>query len=120
MSYITDSALDAALSYIDTNAAVLHICSAEPANYAGVAAVTLGIKTPPAISTPADRALGGREITVSAISDGEVTGTGTATHYAIVSASALLVTGALNASQAVTDGNTFTLTSFTIGIPDAA
>jgi hypothetical protein len=32
--------------------------------------------------------------------------------------SRLLATGSLTASQAVTSGNTFTLTSFDIGIPD--
>jgi hypothetical protein len=32
----------------------------------------------------------------------------------------LLATGALSANQSVTNGNTFTLASFTIGIPDPA
>jgi len=34
--------------------------------------------------------------------------------------SRVLVTGALTASQSVTDGNTFSLASFKIGIPDPA
>lgn len=120
MSFITDSSLDAGLTYIRSNATVLHICSSEPANYAGVAGVSLGTKSAPTIATPADRTGGGRQITVSAITDGAVSANGTASHYAIVSGSELLVSGALTASQAVTSGNTFTLTSFTIGIPDAA
>jgi hypothetical protein len=51
-----------------------------------------------------------------------VTGTGTASHYAIVDTvnSRLLAAGALSAPQAVTDGNVFTLTAFDIGIPDPA
>jgi len=61
-------------------------------------------------------------VTIAAITDGAVTATGTATHYAIVDTvnSRLLATGSLSASQAVTNGNTFTLTSTTIGIPDPA
>jgi hypothetical protein len=57
---------------------------------------------------------------MSAISDGSVTGTGTATHYAIVdtSNSRLLVTGSLTASQSVTSGNTFSLEALDVGIPD--
>ena len=64
----------------------------------------------------------GREVVVAAISDGSVTGNGTATHYAIVDTvnSRLLATGSLSASQVVASGNTFTLGSFTIGIPDPA
>ena len=65
---------------------------------------------------------GGRKVTVAAISDGSITGTGTATHYAIVDStnSRLLATAALTASQSVTNGNTFTLATFDIGIPDPA
>jgi hypothetical protein len=64
-------------------------------------------------------------VTIAAITDGSVTATGTATHYAIVDTSAtyggprLLATGSLSASQAVTSGNTFTLSSAVIGIPGA-
>ena len=63
---------------------------------------------------------GGREVTASAISDGSISGSGTVTHYAIVDTtnSRLLATGSLSASQSVTSGNTFSLASFTIGIPD--
>jgi hypothetical protein len=73
------------------------------------------------VGNPADRAGGGREVEVAAISDGEVTGTGTASHWAITDGSSVLIAaGALSASQAVTDGNTFTLAAFKIGIPDPA
>ena len=47
---------------------------------------------------------------------------GTATHWAIVKASAtsrLLATGTLDASQVVTSGNPFTLTALAVGVPDA-
>jgi len=59
-------------------------------------------------------------VSVTAIDDGTITGTGTVTHYALVDTvnSRLLATAALTASQSVTSGNTFTLATFDIGIPD--
>ena len=122
MPFIPDTAFDLLLNYIQDDSEKLHICSAEPANYAAVAGVDLGNKATPTVAEPGDRTGGGREITISAITDGSVTATGTATHWAIVKDSAtatLLATGALSASQGVTSGNTFTLTEFEIGVPDA-
>ena len=122
MPYIPDLAYDALLNYIQDNAEALHICSAEPANYAGVAGVDLGNKAAPTVAEPGDRSPNGREIVISAITDGSVTATDTASHWAIVKDSAtaeLLAAGALAAPQGVTSGNTFTLTQFAIGVPDA-
>ncbi|SMO93842.1 hypothetical protein SAMN06265173_12652 [Thalassovita litoralis] len=120
MASISDYVLDAALSKLDTEADEIHICSAEPTVYAALS--SLGNSASLSIGAPADRAGGGREVTVAAITDGEVTATGTATHFAIVDTvnSRLLVTGSLTASQAVTNGNSFSLASFKIGIPDPA
>lgn len=60
-------------------------------------------------------------MTVSAVTNGSVTATGTASHYAIVDTvnSRLLATSSLSATQSVTSGNTFTLASFTVRIPAA-
>jgi hypothetical protein len=60
-------------------------------------------------------------VTIAAITDGIVTATGTATHWAITDTanSRLLATGSLSASQVVTNGNMFTLGAFDIGIPGA-
>ena len=73
-------------------------------------------------SAPADASPNGRKVTLAAITGESVTGTGTATHYAITDTgnSRLLATGALSASQAVTSGNTFSLTASDIRIPDPA
>lgn len=123
MATLADRVFDNGLTVLDTEANRLDICSQEPATYtAATSTYTLGNKTSLSIGAPADRTGGGREVTVTAITDGTVTGTGTATHYAIVDTtnSRLLATGALSASQAVTSGNTFTLASFKIGIPDPA
>jgi hypothetical protein len=123
MPFIHDTALDALLNDIQTNAEELHICSTEPADYTeATVTYSLGQKTSLTVNTPADRGGGGREIIIPAITDGAVDGSGTADYWAIVKASAtsrLLAAGDLSAPQEVTNGNTFTLTQFTIGVPDA-
>ena len=122
MATLNDRVFDNGLTVLDTEANAIHITSAGATDFANVSTVTLGNSTSLSIGAPADRAGGGREVTVAAITDGSVTGTGTATHYAIVDTinSRLLATGSLSASQAVTSGNTFTLSSVAIGIPDPA
>jgi len=123
MATLSDRVFDNGLTVLDTEANRIDICSTEPATYAeATSTYTLGNSTSLSIGAPADRSGGGREVTVAAISDGSVTATGTAAYYAIVDTlnSRLLATGSLSASQVVTSGNTFTLTSVTIGIPDPA
>lgn len=123
MAFIADRVFDNGLTILDTEANRLDICTAEPATYAAATSTnTLGNKTSLSVGAPADRSPTGRKVTVAAITDGTVTGSGTATHWAITDTvnSRLLATGALSASQAVTSGNTFTLGAFDIGIPDAA
>ncbi len=125
MPYLNDRVLDNGLAVLNAEANALHICSAEPATYAEATAAgnkSLGSKATPTVSVPAARSGGGREVTISAVADGSVGSSGTATHWALVDTvnSRLLAAGALAASQAVTAGNTFTLTSFKIGIPGPA
>jgi hypothetical protein len=121
MPYLDNRVYDNGLTVLDTEANAIHICSSEPATYsAATTTLTLGNATGVTVGAPADRAGGGREVVVGAAADGNITATGTATHYALVDTvnSRLLAASALTASQAVTNGNTFTLASFTIGIPD--
>ena len=123
MASLGDRVFDSGLSALDTETSHLYITSAEATTYTQAATTyALGVKATPTVSAPADRSGGGREVTISAITDGTVSANGTATHYALVDQtnSRLLATGSLSASQAVTSGNTFTLTSFKIGIPDPA
>jgi hypothetical protein len=122
MATLDNRVFDNGLTVLDTEANAIHITSAEATSFANVASVTLGNSTSLSIGAPQDRAGGGREVVVAAITDGSVTGTGTATHYAIVDTdnSRLLATSTLTASQSVTSGNTFTLSSVAIGIPDPA
>lgn len=121
---VFDNGLDV-LNSVDGYTENLHILSADPGiDFAVITAGTtvLGVKATPTISHPGDRTGGGREVTISAITDGSVTATDTATHFALTddSASKILASGALDASQVVTSGNIFTLTEFAIGIPDPA
>lgn len=122
MAFLHDSVLDALLAKLVSDAADLHICSQQPANYTeATATYSLGSKESISVGSPGDRSPNGRKVTVAAISDGSVSDTGTATHWAIVDGDdTLLAAGALSASQAVTNGNPFTLAAFDIGVPDAA
>lgn len=122
MPYLNDRVLDNGLSVLDSEATHLHILGSEPATFAAVTAGTLGNATV-SIPAPAARTPSGRKVTVPAISAGNVTGAGSAsaTHWAIVDAtnSRLLAANALAAPQTVTNGNTFSIAAFDIGVPGA-
>jgi len=123
MATLNDRVFDNGLSVLDTEANKILLTSQEATTYAEAnATYALGNSTSLSIAAPSDKSGGGREVVVAAISDGSITGTGSATHYAIVdtSNSRLLATSSLSSSQSVTSGNSFTLASFTIGIPDPA
>ena len=122
--FMNDSLLDLLLQYLEDNGTRLDICSQIPDTYAeATSTYTLGNKTGITYTGPADRSPNGRKTTVDAISGGAVTGTNTATHWAITkptTTTALLAAGTLSVPQGVTNGNTFSLAAFDIGVPDAA
>jgi hypothetical protein len=123
MATLANRVYDSGLTVLDTEANRVDICSSEPTTYtAATSTNTLGNETSISISAPTDGDTSGRKVTLSAITSGTVTGTGTATHYAITDTgnSRLLVTGSLSSSQSVTSGNTFSLTAVDIEIPDPA
>jgi len=123
MPSLANRVFDNGLTVLDTEANRIDITSQEATTYAqATSTYSLGNSTSLSIAAPSDRSGGGREVVASAISNGSVTANGTATHYSIVDTgnSRLLATGALTASQVVSSGNTFTLGSFSIGIPDPA
>tara|TARA_R110002126_G_scaffold89939_2_gene214667 strand:+ start:116 stop:487 length:372 start_codon:yes stop_codon:yes gene_type:complete len=123
MATLNDRVFDNGLTVLDTEANKIVITSQEATTFTEAnVTYALGNSTSLSIAAPSDRSGGGREVVVAAITDGSVTGTGTATHYAIVDTvnSRLLATSTLTASQSVTSGNTFTLSSVAIGIPDPA
>ena len=121
MALLDNRVFDNGLTVLDTEANAIYVTSQQAVSYVDATSTSaLGNSTSLSIGAPQDRSGGGREVVVAAITDGSVTGTGTATHYAIVDTinSRLLAAGSLSASQAVTTGNTFTLSSVSIGIPD--
>lgn len=126
MPFIADYILDLALNEFDTAVCTLWLCNAEPTSYAqaanspGSSGFSLGTKTPLVIPIAENRTPNGRKVVVATFSDGSVTFTGTASHWAITKlGTTLMATGALASTQAVTSGNTFSLPAFDIGIPDA-
>lgn len=123
MATIADYVLDAALSKLDTEADRIDITSQEAATYAeATSTYTLGNSTSLAFGAPQDGDTSGRKVQSAAITDGSVTGSGSASHYAIVDTSntRLLATGSLTTPQGVTSGNSFTIAAFDVEIPDPA
>jgi hypothetical protein len=122
-AFLHDDVLDAALQYIEDNLTDIYICSAEPSNYTeATSTYALGDYNSPSVTGPANDT-SGRKTTVDAIASGDpgdVTDTGTATWVAGIDEvnDKLLFAQELSSSQAVTSGNTFTLTAFDINIPD--
>lgn len=122
MATLADRVYDFGLDVLDSEANRVDICSSEPTTYtAATSTASLGNTTSITISAPTDGDTSGRKVTLSAISGASVTGTGTASHFAITDTtnSRLLATGALSGGgQSVTSGNTFSLTAVDIEIPD--
>ena len=123
MPSVQSVVLDSGLTNFKNVASHIYICSTEPTTYAeATSTFALGNKNfgaGAALSGPSAASPNGRRISTVAITDGVVTGTGTATSWALVVAgsSALLASGSLSAAQAVTSGNTFTLAGFDIRLP---
>lgn len=118
---IADYIFDAALSKLDTEATGVFVCSQEPTTYTeAITTYALGSKTGITVGAPANGVTSGRRVTVAAITDGTCSGTGTATHFAIVDSAntRLLVTHTLSASVATATGATLTLAAFDVEFPD--
>lgn len=121
---LEDRVLDFGLNVLDTESVYLSICSSEPTTIA-IAATSglLGYKSfgagavfgaPAAYGAPSSA----RKVSSAAISDGTITTSGTASWWAVYAAGTLHAHGTLSAAQVVTSGNTYTLTSFDIRIPN--
>lgn len=120
---VASRVLDNGLTVLDTEADKITICSTEPTTYTEAnSTYALGAKTfstGGAFGAPAAGSPNGRKVSSTAITDGSVTGSGTAAYWAVVDTanSRLLAEGGLAASQVVTSGNTFSLGSFDIRLP---
>ena len=127
MAFLNTSVYDNGLGILDDQVVAIHICTALPGTYAeATSTYNAGVATSAniTVNAPSARGGGGREVVVSAITAGSVTTATTATvsHVALVgtTGNGLLAARALATTQTVTNGNPFTLTSFTIGIPGVA
>lgn len=118
MSFTYDAALDAALNNIKTNGTTLHICSSEPANYAGIAAVQLA-SAPVTLTGPTAGDTSGRKVTIPAVTADDVDTSGTATHWALSNGvDTLVASNALSASALVDAAGTYNSAAIDIELPD--
>jgi hypothetical protein len=115
--------LDNGLLGLKANGTDIYICSQEPVDYASATTTyALGHQTFGAglvFTGPTNRTPNGRQITTVAVTSGNVTGTGTASRWAIVDSvnQLLLIDNDLASPQAVTAGNVFSIPAFNFGIP---
>lgn len=117
-----DWVLDNGLADFKASATAIHICSSEPTDYADCLSKSLGNKAFGANNTltgPAAGSPNGRKVTTVAVTDGAVTGNGTASRWAIIDGSRLLVDNDLASTQVVAAGNIFSLPAFDFRIPGA-
>ncbi len=118
--------LDFGLNELDTLATHVRICAAEPSDYASAVTTNcLGFKNwgaGNAFGSPAGGTPNGRQVSSIAITDGTITTAGSANWWAVTDEtnSRYLAHGTLNAAQGVNPGNSFSLGSFDIKIPDQA
>jgi hypothetical protein len=120
---LTDQVLDASLDEFATATRVV-VCSDEPANFAGIAAVALAdvAVTPGAGNgdfTKANGDVSGRKVTVAQQAAVPIDTTGTATHVSYDDGSVLLGVTTCT-SQALTSGGTVTIPAHDLELADPA
>ncbi len=122
MAYANPSLANAALALI-TGTRRIDLCSSQPSTFAA-ATTTFSLGNATGVVIPASVAhTSGRKVVVPAIpvGGGDVTATGTATHYAITDGTNLLVAQTLASSKVFSStSDTFSLASFDIAYPDPA
>lgn len=119
--FTDDSVLDAACAKVAT-ATRMVVTSAQPANFAGIAAVALADVVLTAGDGNGDYTIAngdtsGRKVTVAAQSSITVDSSGTATHVCLDDGTTLLAVTTCT-SQALTSGNTVTVPAFDIEFAD--
>lgn len=115
-----DDVLDAMADEIAANADTQYVCSGQPANFAGIAAVALAdVAIDSGDFTKANGDTSGRKTTVAQQSSIPIDGSGTANHIVLADAGAsrlLYVTTCT--AQALTAGGTVTVPAWDIEIAD--
>lgn len=117
---VEDHFMDAYLNQLD-NCTTLHVTSAEPANHAGIAAVSLAsvVMTAGAGNgdyTIANGDVSGRKLTVLQQTSISITASGTATHVVLTDATNIWCTTCTG--QVLTSGGTVTVNAFDAEIAD--
>jgi hypothetical protein len=118
-----DANMDAMLANIANNADMLHVCSGQPANYAGIAAVLLAevaltVGAGNGDYTLADGDTNGRKLTIAAQSALDISTSGTATHIALSNGSDTLYYVTTCTSQALVDTGTVDVPAWDIEVAD--
>jgi hypothetical protein len=123
MAFIAARVFDYGLAVLTEETDTLHICTADPENFTeAVETYSIAQKMPILVSDPEPSAdQPGREVRVSAVTDGIVTATGKGRFVALVDSvnGRLLASGPMATPEMLTAGNLFSLTDFSIGIPAA-
>lgn len=115
---IPDAIIDLMLAQAEgTN---IHVCSAEPANYAGIAAVELASAAIAGSYSKANGDTSGRKNTLPAQTGLSIDATGTATHIVVSNGADTMHLVTTCTSQALTSGGTVDIGSFDHEISDAA
>lgn len=117
-----DANMDAMLANIAT-ADTLYVCSGQPANYAGIAAVALADVTLTPGDGNGDFTIGdgdssGRKLTVAAQPAVPIDTSGTATHVALAEGGDTLLYVTTCTSQALTGGGTVDVPSWSAEVTD--
>lgn len=106
--------MDVALNAIKNGAIRMVFCSAQPANYAGVAAVALITATISSSDMTVADDTSGRKLTVGAISGMTPSSNGTVTHVVLTNNSSILYACTTTTSQAVVTTQTWNSPAFKI------
>lgn len=98
----------------------IHVCSAEPANYAGIAAVMLAEATIAGSYTKANGDVSGRKNTLDAQATVPITSDGVASHVVVSDGAAAMKLATTCTGQALVSGGTVDVGAFAHEILDAA
>lgn len=118
-----DLVLDVMLDYIADNADVLHVCTTQPANYAGIAAVELCQVALTVGDGNGDYVVGdgdasGRKMAIAQQADIAIDTSGDAQHIALSDGAAVLYYVTTCTLQALVDTGTVTVPTWDIELAD--
>lgn len=123
MGFVANEVYDDGLNELAGASRRVDLCSQEPATYTEATSThSLGNATGVEVGNPGAGSPNGRQVAVPSVSDGSVSAGGEATHWAVsVPGNTWLgAANTLSSGQQVTQGNTFSLTGFSIRIPGPA